>query len=258
MGLPVLGDSAPRFWGPAAAPGPGRGAAVPGSWPGRGGAPAGDVGATDRARATGTTGCAGPGAALAGTEAATPLAPAGASRRTCGAADGGIADDTTGVKEPDGRAGLPAGAEVPVVCAPVDAATTPGGGGTRPWPEDETTGDGPAGAVLPGVADPGVPKEAPPSALDGAADVGAAATAAGRAPLETWFVGSTPAGGTGMVPAAVRPLPATPVSAGAASGPPALTGAGPRGVVGIATGLGEAGRPAPGAGRSCSGVGSSG
>ena len=39
MGLPVMGDSAPRFWGPAAAPGRGRGAAVPGSWPGRGGAP---------------------------------------------------------------------------------------------------------------------------------------------------------------------------------------------------------------------------
>jgi hypothetical protein len=260
MGLPVMGDNAPRFWGPAAGPGRGAGAAVPGSWPGRAGAPAGGVGATERARATGTAGCTGPGAALAGNEAAAPVAPAGASRRACGAADGAEgADDTTGAAGPDDRAGLPAGAEAPVVCAPVDAATTPGGGGTRPWPEDETTGDGPAGVVLPAVGVPGLPRSAP-SALDGDVGVGTTAAGAGRVPLETWFVGSTPAGGTGTMPVAAKPLPATPVNAAPASGPPELTGAGPpaRGEVGDATGPGEEGRPAPGAGRSCSGAGSSG
>ncbi|MGA3217536.1 MAG: hypothetical protein ABSE77_00435 [Acidimicrobiales bacterium] len=256
MGLPVMGDNAPRFCGPAAGPERGAGAAVPGSGPGRAAAPAGGVGATERARATGTAGCARPGAALIGEEAAAPV---GVSLRTCGAVD--VADGTTGAAGPDGRAGLPAetGAEVPVVCAPVDAATTPGGGGTRPWPEDETTGDGPAGIVLPGATVPGVPRAAP-SALAGAIGAGAAGAGAGRVPAETWFVGSTPAGGTGAVPVAARPLPATPASAAPASEPAEVTGAvlPARGEVGVAAEPGEEERPAPGAGRSCSAAGSSG
>ena len=57
MGLPVMGDNAPRVWGPGV--GPGRrapGATAPGSAAGRAEAPAAGAGAVERARATGTAG----------------------------------------------------------------------------------------------------------------------------------------------------------------------------------------------------------
>ncbi len=60
-------------------------------------------------------------------DGAGPEARGGASRRAWAGA--GTADGPTGATGPEGRTVLPA--EAPEACAVVDAATTPGGGGTR-------------------------------------------------------------------------------------------------------------------------------
>jgi hypothetical protein len=65
----------------------------------------------------------------------------------------------------------------------VDAATTPGGGGTRRWLEELTMGEGLAGAVLAGAPIPGVAGTL--SLLDGAVEPAEAAVVVGRVPADT-------------------------------------------------------------------------
>jgi hypothetical protein len=187
---------------------------------------------------------------LATGEGAGPEATGGASRRAWGGA--GAAEEPAG---PDGRTVLPA--EAPDACVAVDAATTPGGGGTRRWLEELTMGEGLAGTVLPGAPIPGGAGTL--SVLDGAVEPAEATVVVGRVPADTVWgcaAGNTPAGATGTVLAAATPRPTT-VSA---CGPAGTTAAGlpARGEAGVCNGAGEEERPAAGAGRSCSGAGSSG
>ena len=63
---------------------------------------------------------------MATEDGAGPEARGGAWRAWGGA---GAADEPTGATGPEGRTVLPT--EAPDACAEVDAATTPGGGGTR-------------------------------------------------------------------------------------------------------------------------------
>jgi hypothetical protein len=125
-----------------------------------------------------------------------------------------------------GTRGLPAGGAATPVWAPLEAATTPGGG-TRPWLEDVTTGDALADPALPGVV-----------------------VTAAPGPVGTWAEGSTPLGGADAVPAATRPLLATPDRGEAASGPAGATATGlaARGDEVVGAEPGE--RPATGSGRS--------
>jgi hypothetical protein len=75
----------------------------------------------------------------------------------------------------------------------VDAATTPGGGGTRRWLEELTMGEGLAGAVLAGAVLAGAVLAGAPipgvagtlSLLDGAVEPAEAAVVVGRVPADT-------------------------------------------------------------------------
>jgi hypothetical protein len=249
MGLPVMGDKAPRFCGPAAGPGAGAGRGVPAApGSGRAGALPAGAGPVGRARATGVAGGAGgagAGVVLATEAGAGAEATAGPSRRTWAGA--GVADGPTGA---GGRTAGPAGA-----CEGAEAATTPGGGGTRRWLEELTTGEGPAGAAVLGAPMPAA--AATLSALDGAVEV-VVAVVAGRVPADTvwgWAAGNTPAGGKVDVLAAATPRPAT----ASACRPAGTVAAGlpARDEVSVCTGADKE-RPETGAGRSCSGAGSSG